>query len=111
MTKFDEGKFEAPKVVEVTPQQAEALLTIPPSYANKFFTFVNDNTVRIVFAEESYDKKYTAMRSSVAMSIPSFLTMMNMLMPQAQQIQLAMQNHAKAAQINSAAAPDKEKLQ
>lgn len=114
MTKFDEGKFDGQEAnqeaIKVTDEQVQAILQMCPVVANKFFVAMVDGQVKLIFAEESMDRKYTVMRSSIVMSVNAFLTMMNMLVPQAQQIKLAMQNQQKAQNISENRSPVKENL-
>lgn len=78
---------------EVNIEQIIDTLKVPATYVNKYYFSLVDNTVRITFAEE-HPSGTTVVRSSIAMSIGGFMSLAQMLGPQAEKIKTEFEKHA-----------------
>lgn len=67
-------------------QQVNAVMGLVPTYANKFFLTMEDNMVRVTFADENNKYGITTYRASIIMSINGFMALVGMLGPQAETI-------------------------
>lgn len=84
-------------VAGVNIEQVRSIMEITPSYTNKFFFSVEDNIVRITFAEENSASGIIAYRNSVVMSIGGFMALVKMLVPQADRIKTEFEAQLKAS--------------
>lgn len=88
--KFDQGKFGVPKAPKpVTEQDVKKIFDIDAVYSNKFYLNIqSDGIVRLCFAEIDPTDNFMTPRYVVAMTIPAYASLVQLLSDNMKNIEL-----------------------